>query len=94
MGRDDLMFAARRAADDARVYAALAHGDPATSYEIWTRTGLRTGRQRRALDRLERAGFAVRLWSHGDRPVRVYGAVLPGRPPTAPVMGAEPRRAR
>jgi hypothetical protein len=87
-------LAARRAADDARVYAALAHSDPATSYEIWTRTGLRTGRQRRALARLERAGLAVRLWSHGDRPVRVYGAVLPGRPPVAPVMDAEPRRAK
>lgn len=84
---------ARRRADDECVYAALAGRAPANAFEIWSRTGLSTGRQRRALARLERAGLAVRLWSAGDRPVRVYGAVLPGRPPVAPVMGASARRA-
>jgi len=85
------MFAARRTADNERVYAALAHHPPANAFEIWTRTGLRVGRQRRALARLERAGLVVRLW---EEDVRVYGAVLPGTPPVVPVMSAVARRAR
>jgi predicted ArsR family transcriptional regulator len=82
-------IARRRAATDARILAALAHSQPVTSYEIWTRTHLRTGQQRRSLDRLERAGLVVRLWSHGNPPVRVYGAVMPGRPPTRPMVVRE-----
>lgn len=79
-------LARRRDADDARILAALTHGGQATSYDIWYRTGLRTGRQRRALDRLARAGLVAFLWSHGEPPVRMYAVIMPGRPPTRPMV--------
>ena len=56
-------FRERRAArdmdDDRRVYQALRFSTPASRYELWTRTGLRSPRIARALARLARTGLVT-----------------------------------
>jgi DNA-binding PadR family transcriptional regulator len=71
-------LARRRADADRRVLAALRHSTPAGGYDLWCRTGLRSGRLYPALARLEAAGLVVREFeASGKHPRLLYRMARP-----------------